>query len=310
MEFFKKTPNVDFLGKRVPALALSLLLVLASVGSIAVKGFNFSIDFTGGVLLEISYPHSVELEPVRDTLAELGYPDATVQHFGETSEVLIRLQPEAEKSNAEISEEVLRELRGGDSSAQMRRVEFVGPQVGDQLAQDGILATLFALMGILIYVAVRFQWKLATGAVVGLAHDTLIALGVISFFQMPFDLTVLAAILTLVGYSLNDTVVVYDRIRENFRTSRSTDVGEITNNAINQTLARTIMTGVTTLLVLTALFYWGGETFYSFTISLIIGILVGTYSTIFVATTASLMFGLQREDLLPLREKAPVDDLP
>ncbi|HLU61271.1 MAG TPA: protein translocase subunit SecF [Gammaproteobacteria bacterium] len=310
MEFFKKTPNIDFIGKRVPAIALSLLMVIAAIGTIAVKGFNFSIDFTGGVVLEVGYPGSAELDPIRERLEEAGHPDALVQHFGDTSEVLIRLQPEADKSNAEISEEVLRALRADEPRVQMRRVEFVGPQVGEQLTQDGILAAMFALIGILIYVGVRFQWKLAVGAVAGLAHDSLIALGVISWFQMPFDLTVLAAILTLIGYSLNDTVVVYDRLRENFRISRESDIRKITNDAINQTLARTVMTGITTLLVLFALFYWGGEDFYSFTISLIIGIVVGTYSTIFVATIVSLMLGLKREDLLPLKESAPVDDMP
>lgn len=310
MEFFKKTTSIDFIGLRIPAFVLSLLLLSASIGSMAVKGFNFSIDFTGGVLLEVAYPDAVELGPVRDLLDEQGFPGAIVQHFGDSSEVLIRLQPEADQSNAELSEKVLDALRAENSGAQMRRVEFVGPQVGEQLTNQGIQAALFALIGILIYVSMRFQWKLSFGAVAALGHDSIIALGLISFFQMPFDLTVLAAILTLIGYSLNDTIVVYDRIRENFRLIRSDDVVDITNISINQTLARTVMTGVTTLLVLGALYYFGGETFYSFTLALIVGILVGTYSTIFIATPVSLMWGLTREDLLPLKEKEPIDDMP
>lgn len=310
MEFFKKQTNVDFVGLRVPAFALSLLLIIVSIASIATRGFNFSIDFTGGVLLEVAYPGPVELEPVRDLLETQGHPGAIVQHFGDSSELLIRLQPEADKSNAEISDDVLRALRTQDEGAEMRRVEYVGPQVGEQLTNQGIQATLFALIGILIYVSARFQWKLSIGAIAALAHDSIIALGLISVFRMPFDLTVLAAILTLIGYSLNDTIVVYDRIRENFRLMRSGDVAQVTNAAINQTLARTVMTGVTTLLVLAALFYFGGETFYSFTLALIVGILVGTYSTIFIATPISLMMGLTREDLLPLKEKQPIDDMP
>lgn len=310
MEFFKKQTNIDFVGLRIPAFVFSLILVAIAVGSMATRGFNFSIDFTGGVLLEVAYPQPVELEPLREVLEAEGFPDATVQHFGERSDVLIRLQPEEGQSNAEISHDVSEALRGDGSGAEVRRVEYVGPQVGEQLTNQGIQAALFALIGILIYVSMRFQWKLSVGAIAALAHDSLIALGLISVFQMPFDLTVLAAILTLIGYSLNDTIVIYDRIRENFRLSRDNDVSRITNEAINQTLARTVMTGVTTLLVLGALFYFGGETFYSFTLALIVGILIGTYSTIFIATPVSMMFDLKREDLLPLKEKAPVDDMP
>ena len=310
MEFFKKETSIDFVGLRFLAFALSLLLIAASITSIATRGFNFSIDFTGGVLLQVAYPGPVELEPVRTLLEEQGYTDAIVQHFGNTSDVLIRMQLADERSVVEVREDVLQVLRSETPAVQMQRGEYVGPQVGEQLTNQGIQAALFALIGILIYVSMRFQWKLSVGAIAALAHDSIIALGLISAFGMPFDLTVLAAILTLIGYSLNDTIVVYDRIRENFRLMRSGDVAAVTNSAINQTLARTVMTGVTTLLVLGALFYWGGETFYSFTLALIVGILVGTYSTIFIATPVSLMLDLKREDLLPLKEKDPIDDLP
>ena len=310
MEFFKKETSIDFVGLRFLAFALSLLLIAASITSIATRGFNFSIDFTGGVLLQVAYPGPVELEPVRTLLEEQGYTDAIVQHFGNTSDVLIRMQLADERSVVEVREDVLQVLRSETPAVQMQRGEYVGPQVGEQLTNQGIQAALFALIGILIYVSMRFQWKLSVGAIAALAHDSIIALGLISAFGMPFDLTVLAAILTLIGYSLNDTIVVYDRIRENFRLMRPGDVAAVTNSAINQTLARTVMTGVTTLLVLGALFYWGGETFYSFTLALIVGILVGTYSTIFIATPVSLMLDLKREDLLPLKEKDPIDDLP
>ncbi|HEX7030289.1 MAG TPA: protein translocase subunit SecF [Gammaproteobacteria bacterium] len=310
MEFFKKQPNFDFMRGRFVAMAFSLTLVVASIVIMALRGFNFSIDFTGGVLLEVSYAEAVELEPIRDVLAEEGFPGAIVQHFGTTSDVMIRLQPEADKSNDALSHEVMDALQADNPDARMRRVEFVGPQVGEQLTNQGIQAALFALIGILIYVTMRFQWKLAVGAIVGIAHDCIVVLGMISLFQMPFDLTVLAAILTLIGYSLNDTVVVYDRLREDFRVQRSDNVLEITNIAINHTLSRTVMTGVTTLMVLTALFYFGGSGFYTFTLSLIFGIVFGTYSSVYVAAISALLCGLKREDLLPLKEKQPIDDMP
>lgn len=310
MEFFHRELNVNFLGARVPALIVSLLLVGASITSMAVRGMNFGLDFTGGVLLEVGYPQAVELEPIREVLGEEGYPDAVVQHFGVTSDVLIRLQPDADRSSAEISTEVLQALRQQDAGVEMRRVEFVGPQVGEQLTNQGIQAMLFALLGILIYVSLRFQWKLSLGAVAALAHDSLIVLGVFSFFQIPFDLTVLAAILAVIGYSLNDTIVVYDRIRENFRLMRTGGPVEVSNASINQTMSRTVMTGLTTLLVLGALFYFGGEVIHGFALALIIGILVGTYSSIYVASAIAIMIGLTKEDLLPLKEKEPIDDMP
>ena len=310
MEFFKNETHVNFLAARIPALVISLILMIASVGAIAVNGLNFGLDFTGGVLLEVGYPEPVELDPIRQVLGEEGYPDAVVQHFGDTRDVLIRMQPRDEASNAEISTDVLQALRAENSGASMRRVEFVGPQVGEQLTNRGIQAVMFALIGILIYVSLRFQWKLSLGAVFALAHDSIIVLGVFAFLGLPFDLTVLAAILAVIGYSLNDTIVVYDRIRENFRLMRTGGPIEVTNASINQTMSRTIMTGLTTLLVLGALFYYGGEVIHGFALALIIGVLVGTYSSIYVASAIAITIGLQKEDLLPLKEKEPIDDMP
>lgn len=310
MEFFGKETRIDFLGLRIPALVLSLLLVAASIGTLATRGLNFGIDFTGGVLLEVGYPEAVELDPIRQVLANEGYPDAVVQHFGVNKDVLIRMQPNDDRSSADISTEVLQALRQQDEAAEMRRVEFVGPQVGDQLTEQGIEAMMFALIGILIYVSLRFQWKLALGSVAALAHDVILTVGVFSFFGIPFDLTVLAAILAVIGYSLNDTIVIFDRLRENFRLMRTGTAIDVANASINQTMSRTIMTGVTTLLVLGALFYLGGEVIHSFAFALIIGVIVGTYSSIYVASAIALMSGLTKEDLLPVEEKEPIDDLP
>ena len=310
MEFFKKETHINFLGLRLPALILSVLLIAASAGSLVTRGLNFGIDFTGGVLLEVGYREAVELDPIRGVLAEQGYGDAIVQHFGVSSDVLIRLQPGEVKSNADISTDVLRALRQQNENAEMRRVEFVGPQIGDELTNQGIEAMMFALIGILIYVSLRFQWKLALGSVAALAHDVILTVGVFSFFQIPFDLTVLAAVLAVIGYSLNDTIVVFDRIRENFRLMRTGTAIDVANASINQTMSRTIMTGVTTLLVLVALFYFGGETIHSFALALIVGVTVGTYSSIYIASALALMLGLSKEDLLPIEDKEPVDDLP
>lgn len=310
MEFFGKETRIDFLGLRIPAMALSLILIAASIGTLATRGLNFGIDFTGGVLLEVGYPESVALDPIRQVLADEGYPDAIVQHFGADRDVLIRMQPHDDRSSADISTDVLQALRQQDAAAEMRRVEFVGPQIGDELTEQGIEAMMFALIGILIYVSLRFQWKLALGSVLALAHDVTLTMGVFSFFGIPFDLTVLAAVLAVIGYSLNDTIVIFDRIRENFRLMRTGTATDVANASINQTMSRTIMTGVTTLLVLGALFYLGGEVIHSFAFALIIGVVVGTYSSIYVASAIALMSGLTKEDLLPVEEKEPLDDLP
>lgn len=310
MEFFKRQTNIDFLGARKIAFAISIFLIAASLYELVDRGLNFGIDFTGGVLIEVGYPEDVVLEEVRDTVAEVGYGGATVQHFGTLSDVLIRLQPQDDRSSAEISEQVLSALRQSNAGVEMRRVEFVGPQVGDELKAAGGNATLVALLMILFYVSMRFQWKLATGAVAALAHDVIITLGYFSLFSIPFDLTVLAALLAVIGYSLNDTIVVFDRIRENFRVQRKGTAISVANASINQTMSRTIMTGLTTMLVLAALFYFGGEVIHAFALALILGVVIGTYSSIYVASTVAVMLGVTKQDLLPVKKEDAVDDLP
>ncbi|MDF1583166.1 MAG: protein translocase subunit SecF [Methyloprofundus sp.] len=291
--------EIDFLGKRKFAAIFSGLLLLIAVGSLAVQGLKFGIDFTGGSLVEIAYKKAVDLTVMRAGLEIAGIHDATVQHFGSSQEVLIRLKPQAGVSDAEISTAVLNAVNAGmNEQGDVRRVEFVGPQVGDELAEDGGLALLYSMFGILIYVAWRFEYKFALGSVAALAHDVLITLGVFSVFQLEFDLTVLAAILAVIGYSLNDTIVVYDRIRENFRLLRKGSAEEVMNASLNQTLSRTLMTSLTTLLVLVALAVLGGEIIHNFAIALLIGVVIGTYSSVYVASPLVLVLGVSKEDLM------------
>ncbi|MFQ5644378.1 MAG: protein translocase subunit SecF [Thiogranum sp.] len=250
--------------------------------------------------------HLVEtagLGGIRDVLEDAGFGDAQVQHFGTSRDVLIRIAPRADRASAELSEEVLAALKSADAEVDMRRVEFVGPQVGEELTEQGGLAVLYALIGILIYVALRFEYRFSVGAVAALVHDVIITLGVFSLLQVEFDLTVLAAILAVIGYSLNDTIVVFDRIRENFRKMRKGTPQDVMNVSINQTLARTIMTSLTTLLVLIALFSFGGEIIHSFALALIVGVLVGTYSSIFVAGSSALALGVSKADLMPVEKE-------
>jgi preprotein translocase subunit SecF len=301
MQIFKGKLAIDFMGKRNIAIALSTILIIVSVGSLATRGLNFGIDFTGGTLIEVGYPQAVGLEGVRNALSGAGYPGAQVQHFGASSEVLIRIAPRAGMASAQLSEVVLTELRKQDAAVDMRRVEFVGPQVGEELTEQGALAMIYALIGILIYIIVRFQWRFAPGAVLALVHDVLIIMGFFSLLQLDFDLTVLAALLAVIGYSLNDTIVVFDRIRENFRKVRKSNAFDIMNLSINQTLARTLMTSITTLLVLLSLFLFGGKVIHAFSMALIMGVVVGTYSSIFVASTATLALGVSKADLMPPR---------
>jgi preprotein translocase subunit SecF len=298
MQPFKSKLAIDFMGKRHIAAVFSLLLVVLSIGSLATRGLNFGIDFTGGTLVEVGYPKAVVLADVRAALAEGGFPQAQAQHFGASTDVLIRLAPEPGKESAQLSEDAMQALRTQNPAVEMRRVEFVGPQVGEELTEQGGLAMIYALIGILIYIIVRFQWRFAPGAVIALIHDVLITLGFFSFFRFDFDLTVLAALLAVIGYSLNDTIVVYDRIRENFRRIRKASSYEIINGSINQTLSRTIMTSLTTLLVLFSLYVFGGEVIHAFSLALILGILVGTYSSIYVASTVALALGVSKADLI------------
>ncbi len=312
MQLFKKPTTFDFMGKRTMAVTFSALLILISIGSLATRGLNFGLDFTGGTLIELGYSHPVDLTIVRSTLESSGFPEAVAQHFGTTKDILVRIAPQEGKTNADISTKVMTALRSvEEDEVEMRRVEFVGPQVGEELTNDGGLAMIYALIGILIYVGFRFEYRFAIGSVVALVHDVVITLGVFSLFQLSFDLTVLAAILAVIGYSLNDTIVVFDRIRENFRKMRKGTSVDIVNASLNQTLSRTIMTSITTLLVLTALFVVGGELIHGFATALIIGVVVGTYSSIYVASASALSLGISKEDLMPVeKEGEDLDHIP
>ena len=303
MHILSENLKIDFMGKRKYAVVLSAILIIGSFALLFTKGLSFGIDFTGGTLIEVAYPETAGLGGIRDVLEEVGFGDAQVQHFGTSRDVLIRIAPRADRASAELSEEVLAALRSADAAVEMRRVEFVGPQVGEELTEQGGLAVLYALIGILIYVALRFEYRFAVGAVAALVHDVIITLGVFSLVQVEFDLTVLAAILAVIGYSLNDTIVVFDRIRENFRKMRKGTPHQVMNASINQTLSRTIMTSLTTLLVLFSLFFLGGEIIHSFALALIVGVFVGTYSSIFVAGSSALALGVSKADLMPVEKE-------
>ena len=309
MRIFNKEPSFDFMGKRKLALILSLVLMLISIASLATRGLNLGIDFTGGTLIEVGYDSTVDLGEVRETLADAGYGDAIAQHFGTSKDVLIRVPPIDGKSNADLSSDVLNALHAGPNSdeVEMRRVEFVGPQVGDELTEDGGLAMIYALFGILIYITLRFEKRFAVGSVAALVHDVVITLGIFSILQLEFDLTTLAAILAVIGYSLNDTIVVFDRIRENFRKMRKGTPVEVSNRSINQMLSRTLVTSLTTLFVLMALFVLGGEIIHSFATALIIGIIVGTYSSVYVASATALALGISKQDLMPVKKEGADD---
>lgn len=322
MEFLKKDLKIDFLGRRRVAAIVSGVVILACIVSMVIQGINFGLDFTGGTLVEVRYEEQVSVDELREQLAAVGYEDTIVQYFGTSRDVMIRLpSDEGSGSAAQLSSEIIETLRQpysetlaesvegglqacqksdgsvGDCFVQMRRVEFVGPKVGQELTDQGGLAMLYALIGILVYVAWRFEWRFAIGAVVALVHDVLITIGVFSIFQVDFSLAVLAAVLAVIGYSLNDTIVVFDRSRENFRKSRQGSAIEIMNRSINQTLRRTILTSLTTLLVVLTLLLFGGEVIWGFAFALLIGVLVGTYSSIFVASPVVLALRISREDM-------------
>lgn len=332
-----RNTSIDFLGRRRSAMFVSVIVLLVSIGSIAVRGLNFGIDFTGGTLVEVGYSDAVEIQGVRSALSEGGFADAVVQHFGTSRDVLIRLPVTAEREEikaAELSSAVMQSLRSPtgevlaeqagtgnqlcnrsgvvqDCAVQMRRVEFVGPQVGDELKEKGGLAMLYALIGILIYVTFRFEWRFAVGSVVALVHDVLITVGVFSLFQLDFSLAVLAAVLAVIGYSLNDTIVVFDRVRENFRKLRKSQPIAVMNQSVNETLPRTLLTSLTTLFVVLSLLFLGGEVIHGFALALLVGVLVGTYSSIFVASPTVLSLGISREDLMPVvKEGAEADTSP
>jgi preprotein translocase subunit SecF len=293
--------DLNFMGMRKVAAAASIVLLLISIASLAYQGLNLGLDFTGGTLIEVGYEDKADIKHIRETLEEAGYRDVTVQNFGSEQDVLLRM---SEAYRANLGDEVLATLQqSGEVEVALRRAEFVGAQVGEELRDQGGLALLMALAVVMLYVAARFQFKFSVGAVVALMHDVIIILGVFSVFQFEFDLTVMAALLAVIGYSLNDTIVVADRIRENFRIIREMSPLDVINRSLTQTLGRTVVTSLTTLMVLLALLFLGGENIYYFALALSIGIVVGTYSSIYVSANILLMMEITREDLLPPEEE-------
>jgi preprotein translocase subunit SecF len=314
MRFFSQVPNFDFMGKRRIAMIVSTIAVIVSIGSLVVRGLEFGVDFTGGVIMEVAYADSVDLAKVREALEAGGFGTVRAQHYGSTRDVLIRAMPSEKKDEARQAQDMLAALKVQDQSVELRRVEFVGPQVGSDLRVQGTLAMVFALIGILIYVAVRFKWKFGVGAIAATVHDVILVIGWFSLFGLEFDLTVLAAILAIIGYALNDTVVIFDRIRENFRKVRKTGPEEIMNLSINQTLSRSIMTHLVTLIVVFAMFFVGGEVIHNFSIALIVGIVVATYASIYIASALTLWLKVTPADVVEAtpeqKERRQIDALP
>ncbi len=308
MKFLKGDSKINFMGSRKITTVLSAILIVISIASVAINQLNFGIDFTGGTLIGVSYEKPADLEKARTQLKEAGFKNAVVKYFGTNTDVDIHVPPNDDIESKKIGNQVMMALQKDGSEVKIRRQDFVGPQVGSELAEQGTEAILAALAAILIYVALRFQLKLAAGSIAALAHDVIITVGVFSVLQLDFDLTIVAALLAVIGYSLNDTIVVFDRLRENFRKMREVTAVEVVNTSINETFGRTLMTSITTMLVLVALFFWGGEDIHGFALALIIGVLVGTYSSIYVASAMALKLGICKEDLmLPEKEGADID---
>ncbi len=307
MEFFRFNRDIPFMSWRRPGAVISIVTFILSVFFIATKGLNLGVDFTGGTVLEVSYSQTADLEKIRNVLVDLDMPDASVQNFGSSREVLIRLPIKPETSSAQLSEIVLNALKQADSSVEMKRVEFVGPQVGEELLENGALALLFVSLGIVAYLAVRFEWKFGVAGIIANLHDVVIIVGCFAFFQWEFSLTVLAAVLAILGYSVNESVVIFDRIRENFRKHRRASITQIIDNAITQTMSRTIITHGSTQMVVIAMLLFGGEVLYYFSLALTIGILFGIYSSIMVGSSIIMLLGVKREDLVKL-EKKPLEN--
>ncbi len=310
MEFFRIKKDIPFMSYARTTSVISALTFLAAVVFLAARGLNLGIEFTGGTVMEVRYPQAVEIQQVRGVLEGGGFRDASVQNFGTSLDVLIRLPVKQGVTSAQLSEQVLQALRKQTAGVEIRRVEFVGPQVGAELVNDGGLALILVSIGIMIYLAVRFEWRFAVGAIIATAHDVVIILGLFAFFQWEFTLTVLAAVLAILGYSVNDTVVVFDRIRENFRKMRKGTIPEIIDNAITRTLSRTIMTHVTTQLMVFSMLFLGGESLYYFALALTIGIVVGTYSSVLVASPIVMWLGISRADLMPVKKEEQADTRP
>lgn len=312
MEFFKKTPQIAFMANRRWFYAGSLILILGSVLLLVTRGLNFGIDFTGGVVLEVGYPRAVDLDRARAALAQAGYPDAQAQLIGASGqELLVRVGPRQGKDINAIGVEVAAALQRVEPAAELRRTDVVGPQVGQDLSEQGGLALLFTFLLILIYVGFRFEKKMAAGTVLAAMHDPLVILGFFSLTQLTFDLSVLAAVLAVIGYSINDTVVVFDRVRETFHGMRKTPPAQVIDTAVNATLSRTLMTSFSTLFVVGSLYLFGGETLKGFSLAIIVGVLVGTYSSVFIAGALALDMKLNILDILPpAKEKDEVDAMP
>jgi len=309
MEFFKIRKDIPFMRHALAFNLISLLTFLLAVFFLFSRGLNLSVEFTGGTLMEVSYPHPVDINQARIKIEALGLKDVQVQNFGTSRDILIRLPASKGGSAARQNEQVIEALRQADAAAELRRTEFVGPQVGDELAIDGLKALAFVVLGIMLYLAIRFEWKFSIAAIVANLHDVIIILGFFAFFQWEFSLPVLAAVLAVLGYSVNESVVIFDRIRENFRRYRKMNTTEIIDNAITSTMSRTIIThGCTQLMVLSMLLF-GGPTLHYFALALTIGILFGIYSSVFVAAAIAMWLGIQREDLIkPGNNDANPDD--
>jgi preprotein translocase subunit SecF len=307
MEIFRFNHDIPFMRWRRVGAVISIATFILAIFFITTKGLNLGIDFTGGTILEVNYQQAADLEKIRTVLAGKGVSDASVQNFGTSRDVLIRLPVKPEVSSAQLSEDVLEILREADSSVEMRRVEFVGPQVGEELLENGALALLFVSIGIVIYLAIRFEWKFGIAGMIANLHDVIIIVGFFAFFQWEFSLTVLAAVLAILGYSVNESVVIFDRIRENFRKLRKASVTQVIDNAITQTMSRTVITHGSTQMVVIAMLLFGGEVLYYFSLALTIGILFGIYSSIMVGSSIIMLLGVKREDLVTL-EKKPLEN--
>jgi preprotein translocase subunit SecF len=310
MEFFKIRRDIPFMRHALVFNVISIITFLAAVAFLFVRGLNLGVDFTGGTVMEVSYAEAADLAQVREALGQAGYPDATVQNFGTARDVLIRLPLRAGTTTARLSETVLQSLHAADASVELRRVEFVGPQVGRELTEKGSLALLFASLGIVVYLALRFEWKFGVATIVANLHDVVIILGFFAAFQWEFSLPVLAAVLAIFGYSVNESVVVFDRVRENFRKMRGASVPQIIDNAITRTLSRTIITHGSTQMAVLAMFFFGGEALHNFALALTIGIMFGIYSSALVSSPIVMWLGISREDLLPPKKDETADARP
>ena len=308
---FLENRKFNFMSVRKQAMVLSFVLIIISIGSLVTRGLNFGLDFTGGTSVVVDLDKIVPLDDIRDALKNDNFVDASVQNFGAAKSVQVKFQSKSDAESTELRDQLQRIIQPLDSAADVGKGEYIGAQVGAELVEQGSLAILYAIIGILLYVTMRFEWRFSVGSVVALVHDVLITTGIFSIIQMEFDLTILAALLAVIGYSLNDTIVVFDRVRENFRSMRKKTSEQVFNHSINQTISRTIITSLTTLLVLIALFYFGGAMIHGFAFALIVGVLIGTYSSIFVASTATLTLGVSREDLMPVeKEGSNLDHIP